>query len=99
MTGKVWKLSDTVAAAFLGIWLFSLFFRPFFGGLDIIVFIVAGVWGLSVWARAKHGEYVQPELTEEQKVMMADLDRQRQEMLVNPAYDQLSSNAFHRSND
>lgn len=99
MTEKVWKLSDTVAVVFFGIWLFSLFFRPFFGGLDIIVFIVAGVWGLSVWARNKHGEYVQVELTKGQK---EDLDRLRDwnnDLLTNPAYDNLPSNAGFKHDD
>lgn len=99
MTGKVWKLSDTVAATFFGVWLFSLFFRSFFGGLDIVVFIVAGIWGLSVWARAKHGEYVSPLLTEEQIRQMKALEEWGDELRNSPKNYHLPSNAFYRGED
>ena len=66
MTRKSWKLSDTVAAVFFGIWISSILFRPFFGGLDIIILIVSAVWAASLWAR-KQGEEPPVPLTKDQE--------------------------------
>jgi hypothetical protein len=99
MTRKVWKLSDTVAAAFFGIWLFSLFFRSFFGGLDIIVFIVAGLWALSIWARVKGGECNPPVLTEENEKALTELDEKRREMALDPAYRSFAGNVWNNHDE
>jgi hypothetical protein len=97
MKRDVWKLSDTVAAVFFGMWFFSmLFFRPFFGGLDILILIVAAIWAASLWTR-KQGEEP-PVLTKEQEENIEFLKAQEQEWLINPAFNHLPGNIHHKSN-
>ena len=75
---RTWKLSDTVAAVFFGLWLVSLPFRPWLGGLEILVIIVGVIWAISLWATAVHGEYVPPPLSKEDKEMMRELEETSQ---------------------
>lgn len=97
MKREVWKLSDTVAAVFFGIWFFSILFRPFFGGLDILILIVAAIWAASLWAR-KQGEEPPVPLTKEQEENIEYLKTQEQEWLINPAFSHLPGNIHHKSN-
>lgn len=98
MKREVWKLSDTVAAVFFGTWFFSMLFRPFFGGLDILVLIITAVWGASLWAR-KQGEEPHVPLTKEQEENFRDLEIRKRKWRTNPAYSFHPNNIFHKSDD
>lgn len=98
MPRKFWKLSDTVAAVFFGIWFFTMLFRPFFGGLDVLILIVAAIWGTSLWARKQE---VEPpaSFTKEQEKHFQELELKRRKWRTNPAYSFHPNNIFHRSDD
>lgn len=96
MTREVWKLSDTIAAVFFGIWLFSMLFRPFFGGLDILILIVAAIWAASLWAKRQPVDPPIP-LTKKQEENIEYLKAQEQEWLINPAFSHLPGNIHHKS--
>lgn len=98
MTRAVWKLSDTVAAVFFGIWFFYMLFRPFFGGLDILILIVAAVWAASVWAR-KQGEEPPIPLTKEQEENIKYIEVRQRQWRTNPAFSHLPGNAHYRHDD
>ena len=98
MTRKSWKLSDTVAAVFFGIWISSILFRPFFGGLDIIILIVSAVWAASLWARKQLEEPPVP-LAKEQEEHFQDLEIRKRKWRNNPAYSFHPNNVFHKSDD
>ena len=98
MTGEFWKLSDTVAAVFFGMWIFSMLFRPFFGGLDILILIVAAVWAASLWARKQGVEPPAPLIKEQEENIKAIEVRQRQ-WRINPAFSNLPGNAHYRSDE
>ena len=98
MKREVWALSDTVAAAFFGIWFFSILFRPFFDSLDILILIVAAIWVASLWAR-KQGEVPPVLLTKAQEEHFRDLELRRRKWRTNPAYSFHPNNIFHRSDD
>ena len=98
MTKEVWKLSDTIAAVFFGIWLSSMLFRPFFGGLDILILIVAAVWAASLWAR-KQGEEPPVPLSKEQEENIKYIEVRQRQWRTNPAFSHLPGNIFHQSDD
>ena len=93
-----WKLSDTVAAVFFGIWFFSMLFRPFFGGLDILILIVAAIWAASLWAR-KQGEEPPVPLTKEQKENLKEMEYWQHQWRTNPAFSDHPGNAHYRHDD
>lgn len=83
---RTWKLSDTVAAVFFGLWLLSLPFRPWLGGLEILVIIVGLIWAASLWATAVYGEYPQPPHVEKKDAGVNEISDVLEDFETNPIY-------------
>ena len=83
---RTWKFSDTVAAVFFGLWLVSLPFRPWLGGLEILVIIVGVIWAISLWATAVHGDYVQKPFCEAEKEDYKEVSEVLEDFETNPIY-------------
>lgn len=99
MAGKrrTWKLSDKVAAVFFGLWLLTLPFRPWLGGLDILVIVVGLIWLISLWATIVHGEYVPPPLTKKDQEVMKELEQMSDDLSHDPAAHYIPGNVYHRA--